>query len=340
MKKKAVFTAVAGSIIALLLTAVLVVGLSTEGFGVRSALQERDSAGTHLTKSDGDTYEYTWDPAEDEITGLSIHWSAGMVDVKVGSGNLIKITEQVNQNGLPEEKRLQLSSSDGVLRIDWGKKRLRFFDFSFFDRHRKDLTVELPRSVANALSELSCSSVSGDVLIGGCTAEETSVNSTSGDLKLSSLQGTDLAVNTTSGAISLSEIEMTGGLSANTVSGEMTLSKVGAETVHMETVSGSARYEGSAGEFHGSSVSAEVTASLSNCPESLSMNAVSGELVLAIPENKGFYADYSSVSGSFDSEFPVTGGAAKSGKALYGDGTSDFSFSTTSGNIRIEKLKD
>lgn len=51
MKKKAVFTAVAGSIIALLLTAVLVVGLSTEGFGVRSALQERDSAGMHLTKS-------------------------------------------------------------------------------------------------------------------------------------------------------------------------------------------------------------------------------------------------------------------------------------------------
>lgn len=340
MKKKTVFTIVFGSVTALLLTAVLVVGLSTDGFGIQSALQERDSAGTHLTKADGDTYEYTWDPVEDEITGLAIHWSAGMVDVKVGSGNLIKVTEQANRGDLSEDKRLQLSSSDGVLKIDWGEKKLRFFDFSFFDRHRKDLTVELPRSLAGALSELSCSNVSGNISIGNCTAEECSISSTSGDLLLSSLRGTDLSASTTSGGISLLKVEMEGGIFAHTVSGELELSEVSAETAELETVSGDAQYEGRAGEFHGSSVSAGLRARLSNCPAVLEMNAVSGGLLLQIPENKGFYADYSSVSGSFTSEFPVTGGMAKSGKALYGDGTADFSFSTTSGEIRIEKLKD
>lgn len=340
MKKKAVFTIVTCSIVALLLTAVLVVGLSTDGFGVKSAMREHDGAGTHLTSSDGDTYEYTWDPQEDEITGLSIHWSAGMVDVKVGSGNLIKITEQANRSGLSEDKRLQLSVSGDVLNIDWGKKQMRFFDFSFFDHHRKDLTVELPRSVAAALSELSCSNVSGDVLIDGCTAEEMFVSSTSGDLKLHSLNGTELAASTTSGEISLTNVKLSGDLSASTVSGQLELVNVAAETARVDTVSGQARYEGSAEEFHGGSVSAGISARLSNCPETLEMNAVSGKLTLAIPENKGFYADYSSVSGSFDSEFPVTGGTAKSGKALYGDGKCKFSFSTTSGNIYIEKLND
>ena len=340
MKKKAVFTIVAGSVTALVLTAVLVVGLSNDGFGISSARKDAESVGTHLTSSGGDTYQYTWDPSEDDTTGLSIHWSDGMVDVKVGSGNLIKITEQADKSGLSEQERLQLNYSGGVLKIDWGEKKLGFFDFSFFDKHRKDLTVELPQSFANEMSVLSVSNTSGDVTIGGCTAEEFSFSSTSGDLKLSSLRGTSLAANTTSGAISLSNAALDGDVSVNTVSGGMTLSRVTAQTARVETVSGDAQYEGSAQEFHGDSVSAGVTASLSNCPKTLEMNAVSGRLTLKIPENNGFYADYSSVSGSFHSDFPVTGGLSKSGKALYGDGKCNFTFSTTSGDIRIEELKD
>ena len=340
MKKKAILTIVAGSVTALVLTAVLVVGLSDDGFGIGDAKADFESGGTHLTAVDGDTYQYTWDPSEDDTTGLSIHWSDGMVDVKVGTGGLIKITEQADKTDLTEPERLQLKASGGVLNIDWGEKKLGFFDFSFFDKRRKDLTVELPRELAAQLSVLSVSNTSGDVTIGGCTAEECSVNSTSGNLQLTALKGTNLAVNTVSGEITLSDAVFTGGLSAHSVSGGMRLSGVTAETAHLETVSGEARYEGRAQEFYGESVSAGLNARLQNCPKTLDMNAVSGKLTLGIPENNGFYADYSSVSGSFFSEFPVTGGLAKSGKALYGDGRCNFSFSTTSGDIRIEELKN
>lgn len=340
MKKKAILTIVAGSVTALVLTAVLAVALSTDGFGVGSARADFESGSTHLTAAAGDTYQYTWDPAEDDTTGLSIHWADGMVDVKVGAGNLIKITEQADTTDLTEPERLQLKASGGVLKIDWGEKKLGFFDFSFFDKHRKDLTVELPRELAAELSVLSVSNTSGDVTIDGCTAKEFSVNSTSGDLLLTALKGKALAANTVSGKISLSNAVIEEDLSAHSVSGGMQLSGVSAQTAHVETVSGDARYEGRAQEFYGDSVSAGLNARLQNCPKVLDMNAVSGKLTLGIPENNGFYADYSSISGSFSSDFPVTGGLAKSGKALYGDGRCDFSFSTTSGDIRIEELKN
>lgn len=340
MKKKAAFTIVAASVTALLLTAVLVIGLSTEGFGLSNAIEERGGSGVRLEKTDGDAYEYTWDPAESEVTGLDVHWATGMVDVKVTNGSLIKITEQADRGDLPENKRLQLSSSDGTLKIDWGESWLKLFDFSFFDKHRKDLTVELPKSVALHLSELVCSNVSCDILIDGCTAEEFSVHSTSGDLKLTKLSGTDLSASTVSGGIGLSGSALSGELSAETVSGEMDFSGVSAQTVQTETVSGGLRYEGKAQELHGDSVSAPLDAVLSECPETVEMEAVSGALSLTIPENDGFHADYSSVSGVFSSDFAVALGGAKSDKVVYGNGKSDFQFSTTSGNIAIYRLKE
>ena len=100
MKKKAILTIVACSVTALVLTAVLVVGLSDDGFGIGDAKADFESGGTHLTAVDGDTYQYTWDPSEDDTTGLSIHWSDGLVDVIVGIGNLINITVQAENSGL------------------------------------------------------------------------------------------------------------------------------------------------------------------------------------------------------------------------------------------------
>ena len=135
MKKKAVFTLITCSVAALFLICVLAVGLSENGFGIGTLFHESKEG---WSKSEGQSREYTWDPAETEVTGLKIDWVNGTIDVKVGSGDVIRITEQSAYGELKEDHQLKLSSSDGILRIKWGRD---FLFFNIFENRRKDLTV-------------------------------------------------------------------------------------------------------------------------------------------------------------------------------------------------------
>lgn len=334
MKKKAAFTLVACSIAALFLICVLAVGLSQNGFGIFKLAGEA-SAG--WSKAAGDTYEYTWDPVETDVTGLDIDWINGEVEVKVGAGDLIRITERPASGKLEEQKRLKLSTSGDNLRIQWDQG-FRLISFGIFVNNRKDLTVELPRSFAGAMGEMLCENTSGRIHVAGLTAKKMSVSSTSGSIKLSDLKlEKGLDIDSTSGEIEAADVTLGETVSVSTTSGTVTLSNVQAKKADLDTVSGALTYLGSAEEFDGSSVSAAIRGEFVNCPEKVDLNAVSGGLTLVLPENDGFETEYSSVSGDFSSDFPVTGGSGKSGRAKYASGAASFQFSTTSGDMKILK---
>lgn len=330
MKKKAVFTLITCSVAALFLICVLAVGLSENGFGIGTLFHESKEG---WSKSEGQSREYTWDPAETEVTGLKIDWVNGKIDVKVGSGDVIRITEQSAYGELKEDHQLKLSSSDGILRIKWGRD---FLFFNIFENRRKDLTVEVPQAVAEAMEELSCSNTSGQITVSGFTAEEMNASSTSGDIKLGSLKlSGGLNVSSTSGKIEVEDASISEELSASTTSGAILLSNVQAEKADLDTVSGDVSCGGSLQELSANTVSASVRAELTACPEEVDLDSVSGCLTLVIPENSGFEVDYSSVSGSFSSDFPATTGSGKSGRAKYSSGSASFQFSTTSGDMRV-----
>ncbi len=334
MKKKAVFTLAACSIAVLFLLAVLAVGLASDGFGLKPLIQESE-AGRALGKADGQyRYEYTWDPAESEVTGLEVEWVNGTVELKVGSTEKILITERAGWE-LKDREKLELSRSGGTLKIKWKDE---IFSFGLFQNKYKDLVVEVPEAVAENLQELFCSTASGDITAEGFHAEEAGFSTASGDLRLTGLSGGEAALSTASGDISLGNVALTGELSVSTTSGALDSAGVTAEETELSTVSGELAFSGNTGELHASTVSAQVRAELSQCPETAEMDSVSGDLVLAVPENEGFEVEYDSVSGGFSSDFPVTGGTGKSDHALYGNGKAKFDFSTTSGNMRVEKL--
>lgn len=67
------------------------------------------------------------------------------------------------------------------------------------------------------------------------------------------------------------------------------------------------------------------------------MTSVSGGLTLALPEDAGFEAAFSSMSGEFRSDFPVSGDRGPSGRALYGDGRCKLEFATTSGSMVVAR---
>lgn len=326
MKKRAVFTIVTCSIAVLFLSSILFIGLKSDGFGLFHPRGETPGEKKN-------EYTYTWDPREDGVDGLSVEWVSGSVNLKVGSGDVIRITER-SSRALDEKEKLKLSSSGGTLKIVWSD---RFLFFPFFQSGEKDLTVEVPKAVAEALEDLSCSTVSGTVSAAGLTAGDLDFSTTSGDMDLTALSGKNLDISTTSGVVECGEISLSERLSASSTSGSLRFRGCQADKTELNTVSGEVSYEGKAERVGASSVSAAIRAELENCPAEAEMDSVSGRLTLVIPENDGFETEYDSISGTFHSDFPVTGGSGKSGRALYAGGKASFEFSTTSGDMEILK---
>lgn len=119
------------------------------------------------------------------------------------------------------------------------------------------------------------------------------------------------------------------------VSGECGITDCSITDFSAETVSGKVNFAGSAETFELSTVSADCTASLSGRPKSMDLEAVSGDLILYLPDLQGFTATLDTVSGKFTSEIPTT---ASGNTYLYGDGSCKISVDSVSGDILIKTI--
>ena len=181
MQRGKIFTAVAWGLGGLFLCAAAAVGFATQGFGLAELPdpQPEDWAQAYTT---------TWDTEEDPVRGLDISWFHGPVELRVGEGQYVTVTEEAQQE-LPEEDRLELTSSGGVLRIKWNSQLLAL---DLLEHNSKALVVEVPRETAEDLEELRCQAVSGLVTVSGFAAGEMELSSDSGGLALSDLRAGEL----------------------------------------------------------------------------------------------------------------------------------------------------
>ena len=134
MERSRIFTIAAWAIGALFLGAVAAVGFATGGFGLGELSQPQEEA------FDQD-YRYSWNVDEDPVTGLNISWFHGPVELKVGDGNVIYVTER-SSGELEEGEQLELPSSGGVLTIKWNSQLLAL---DLLDTRSKALAVQVPR---------------------------------------------------------------------------------------------------------------------------------------------------------------------------------------------------
>ena len=212
-------------------------------------------------------------PAED-ITALSIDWVAGDVKIMVTDGEEIVVTEHVDR-GIPEEYALCLET-DNTLRIRYSN------DVWGIDMPEKDLTVLLPRTVAENLTAVDLSGVSADFAVGKLTVRDAfSFDTTSGKLEMQSM---------------------------NAPQAKATVS----------SVSGNVELDGSFREVKAGSTSGEIDLMLRNAPAAVEVSTVSGEVDAELPAGTGFTLDYSTVSGELECDFPVT--KSVDGKYVCGDG--------------------
>lgn len=230
-------------------------------------------------------------PAE-SITALSIDWVAGDVKIMVTDGEEIVVTEHADR-GIPEEYALCVET-DNTLRIRYSN------DVWGIDMPEKDLTVLLPRTVAENLTEVDLSGVSADFAVGKLTVRDAfSFDTTSGKLEMQSM---------------------------NAPQAKATVS----------SVSGKVELDGSFREVKAGSTSGEIDLMLRNAPAAVEVSTVSGEVDAELPAGTGFTLDYSTVSGELECDFPLT--KSVDGKYVCGDGACRMEVGTTSGSLSVERL--
>ena len=230
-------------------------------------------------------------PAED-ITALDIDWVAGDVKIMVTDGEEIVVTEHADR-GIPAEYALLLEA-DNTLRIRYSN------DVWGIDMPEKDLTVLLPRTVAENLTAVDLSGVSADFAVDKLTVRESfSFDTTSGKLKTEVLTATGAKAD------------------VNSVSGDIEL-------------------DGSFREVKAGSTSGEIDLMLRNAPAAVEVSTVSGEVDVELPAGTGFTLDYSTVSGELECDFPLT--KSVDGKFVCGDGACRMEIGTTSGSLSVERL--
>lgn len=329
LKKSQIFTIAVCLMAVLMLSAVLLIGLSANGFAFSPS--EKGPRSENLS--------YDVDLNETPVNSLDVTWQDGPITLTASPDGNIHVIES-SRKKISDSDSLELSVKSGTLTLRWdGKWYRRFFNLGF-GQHEKALEIQLPQELAGSLEQVSINNTSGDISLGGLTVEEMELSSISGGLDVSDCKVSgQLSLNNVSGSINLDGASAPDGspmedLDADTVSGVITISNASALEVSLNMVSGKASFDGSAGSLKANSVSGDIQLSPSACPEETDMDTVSGQLILNLPRGSEFTAEYDTLSGSFSTGFPA---ATDNGRVRVGSAGNKITMNTTSGNMSINQ---
>lgn len=314
MKGKAITKIVICSIVAVLLTGILLAGvLGIEVFralpGIREFKEETGRFFIDLDKYDNEN-SYNIGSAElDSVVSRSIreidlNWASGSVTVKPYNGDQLILRES---EGNSEAKRLRWKVENGKLTIHECKSGL-FIKESL----KKTLELLIPEGLTT-LDKLKCDSTSATLQIENLTVTELDFDTASGDVTLKNCHVEKLDVDAASANLNAESCTL-GEVSVDSASGSATLSG-SICTVDMDTVSGRL------------SVETSVT------PREVSMEAVSGSCTLVLPKDAGFTLKQDGVSSKVNVEgFTVS---MQDKTYICGDGATEISFEGISGDVTI-----
>lgn len=145
--------------------------------------------------------------------------------------------------------------------------------------------------------------------------------------------GKELEVHSVSADVEIRDLELEE-VEYQGVSGECLVenSKVGELSV--QTVSGNVTVNGEIWELECESVSADCDLTVTNVPREISMEGVSGNLKLTLPENAGFTVELDGLNKDLDTDFEVT---YANGRYVSGDGSCEIEIEGISGKAKIRK---
>lgn len=108
------------------------------------------------------------------------------------------------------------------------------------------------------------------------------------------------------------------------------------DQLDVDGASGDIKFSGTLNVLDFDGASASCYLEVTNIPSRISMDGMSGDLDLTLPENCGFTVSIDATSSDFHSDFPTV---MSGGDYVYGDGHCRISFSGMSGDLTIRKAQ-
>lgn len=326
MRTAGIIRIIVGLVIAVLLTAILVVLLTGNNIlsriGINSGWVDDVLDRTVYTSGGIDEENGAIVVSEEarvsasDIQKIKIDWVAGSVNLRVGTSDEIVFSES-SYRDLTDRQRMRYTVSDsGVLQIHFCEDLDNIFDWFSLDANMpaKTLTMEVPASLIGQLTNLEIETVSAGIDLSGIYGVKTELSSVSGAIHCADVAAEELDLSATSGAI----------VTENS----------SAQMLDLENVSGSIQIEGEYTSIDVDTVSGGTSFVLANNPESIKVDSVSGSVTVSLPEGANFTAKLDTVSGSLSCAFPGTLG---DDMVVVGDGDANYRFNSVSGNVKIEK---
>ena len=215
MKRNAIARIIIWSLVAVLLTSLLVVGISSSPSSFFSGDWSLGAMG--VTYKNSVLYNVGGGTVTDEFQSIKVNWTNGKINIEAydGEDTVISETEVAEK-----ENKLRWRVEDGVLKIQQMAAGMRF---GLKKTPKKTLTVKIPSNVAEGLKAVTSDSVSAEVTITGISAsDKIEIDTVSGGANLKNIKTEKLDIDTVSGSIKAAG-EFTE-LESDSVSGDVTVS--------------------------------------------------------------------------------------------------------------------
>ncbi len=215
MKRNAIARIIIWSLVAVLLTSLLVVGISSSPSSFFTG--DWSSGIIGVTYKNSALYNVGGGTVTDEFHSIKVNWTNGKINIEAydGEDTVISETEVAEK-----ENKLRWRVEDGVLKIQQMAAGMRF---GLKQTPKKTLTVKIPSNVAEGLKAVTSDSVSTEVTITGISAsDKIEIDTISGGANLKNIKTEKLDIDTVSGSIKAAG-EFTE-LESDSVSGDVTVS--------------------------------------------------------------------------------------------------------------------
>jgi len=250
-----------------------------------------------------------------DVKDIDISWVAGVVELRVGTGDEIVFYETSSAN-LTDATRMRYSFNDGKLRIRYCDENEAVWNwFESVNMPTKELFVTIPAALIGSLPELEVDAVSANIDAEAVYGTETSFETVSGNIDCVNVSCDKLDLSTTSGRIKAEGCA--------------------APKLEIGSVSGSLTAEGTFADIDAETVSGSIKLRCLVAPSRLDGDSVSGEMTVQLPEGSGFTVQLDTVSGQLSCELPGTMG---DNRIVCGDGSNTYRLNSVSGSVRIQKL--
>ncbi len=215
MKRNAIARIIIWSLVAVLLTSLLLVGIISSPSSFFSG--DWSLGGIGVTYKNSALYNVGGGTVTDEFQSIKVNWTNGKINIEAydGEDTVISETEVAEK-----ENKLRWRVEDGVLKIQQMAAGMRF---GLKKTPKKTLTVKIPSNVAEGLKNVTSDSVSAEVTITGISASgKIEIDTVSGGADLKNIKTEKLDIDTVSGSIKAAG-EFTE-LESDSVSGDVTVS--------------------------------------------------------------------------------------------------------------------